>query len=167
MFKFNKVTDLSQVQQIAEIAQIVFNEIYTPYTPIDFVADYINTHQSVAAIQKQIEKEDFSYFLLESENEVLGYLGIQTNEHTLHISKLYILKQFRNQQYGKKAMIFINKYASKNNLQEIHLEVSKQNEKAIAFYKKDGFKITDSIIYLHHDNQKIIDYLMVKSTHQL
>ena len=164
MFQFKKVTHFSQVQQIAEIAQIVFHEIYTPYTPIDFVADFVDTHQSVPAIQQQIEQENYTYFLLESENEVLGYLGIQTNENTLHLSKLYILKQFRGQQYGQKVMIFVNEYASKHHLEEIHLEVSNENEKAITFYKKDGFKITDSIIYLHHDNQKIIDYVMVKST---
>ena len=69
MLRFIKVTQTEQFQQVTDIANIVFHEVYDQYTPQDYVNNFINTHQSPSSIQLQIEQHNFHYFLLKSKKK--------------------------------------------------------------------------------------------------
>ncbi len=163
MFNITQVNKLSDIQQIESIAKIVFHEIYDAYTPVEFVEEFITKNQSVEAIQSQIENDNYQYFLLKISGTVSGYLGIQTKENTLVLSKLYILKEYRGQNIGQKTLEFINQYAVNNEIEAIELEVSKENEKAIRFYKDDGFQYIKTITSYHYDGREVKDFFMRKN----
>ncbi len=162
MIKVTRVTQKSEIETIAKMAQIVFHEVYDPYTPVEFVNQFIETYQSVTAIQRQIDEENFHYFILIENKTSTGYLGIQIKEHKLILSKIYILKEYRGRKIGKQALAFVNEMARGLGINQLELSVSDQNTSTIKMYERDGYKIVDTEVSFSEDGSEVKDYLMVK-----
>ena len=163
MLDIKKVSQQSEIETITSIAHIVFHEVYDPYTPVEFVDQFIEDHQSVSDIQKQINEEGFHYYLLRENNTITGYLGVQIKDCNMVLSKLYVLKEYRGLKIGKQALAFVNDLAQKHTIKQLELEVSKQNSNTIKMYERDGFEIKDTLISLNTDGTKVEDYVMVKT----
>jgi len=162
MITFKKVDQQNQIQKIADFAKQVFHETYDDFTPYDFVEEYLNTYQSATAITKQLKEEKYHYFLLNNKDTDCGYLALKHTNKQLILSKLYILHEFRNKKIGQQALAFVNEFSFKKNITTIELEVSIENKKAINFYKKDGFKIINTLISHHDDGTEVKDFQMRK-----
>ncbi|SDN40037.1 Protein N-acetyltransferase, RimJ/RimL family [Desulfonauticus submarinus] len=83
--------------------------------------------------------------VIESNKQLGGYIaGIggnyQRNKHTCHIV-IGILKSLCGKGLGRKLFIELEKWAYSKNIYRLELTVMMHNKKAIALYKKMGFKI--------------------------
>ena len=57
--------------------------------------------QTSEAMQQQAEK-GYEYYLLEHQNNDVGYLAIEKRDDDLFLSKIYLLKTCRGKGFGKK-----------------------------------------------------------------
>jgi len=82
-----------------------------------------------------------NYFVLERENEIIGYFGIWHKVNSFHITNIAISKKFRRMGYGGKILRFLEEMAISHKIKKISLEVRKSNYIAQNMYKKYGYEI--------------------------
>ena len=104
------------------------------------------------AFSKELSNPDNLYHLIYSNDKVAGYSKIVLNQANTNIEqqsvtkleRFYLLEDFYGQNIGAKLFEF-NIELSKSHLQKgMWLYVWVENQKAIRFYTKNGFKIVGS-----------------------
>ena len=102
---------------------------------------------SVRATHHFLKEEDIEYFkslilntyldavvlrcIRNNENKIIGFIGVAKQ----NLEMLFIDPKYRGKGIGKKLL-----YYSIDNLNVIKVDVNEQNEQAVGFYKKFGFK---------------------------
>ncbi|WP_221076611.1 GNAT family N-acetyltransferase [Agarivorans aestuarii] len=136
---FHQVSNQHDIQQLTELAREIWLEHYTPIIGVEQVEYMLSTFHSATRVAEQIETEQYYYYLLQSEGENLGYLGVQRQEQQLFLSKIYVHSRFRGRGFAKQAMNFAKQLANEFGLQQITLTVNRHNHDSIAAYQKMGF----------------------------
>ncbi len=162
MIEIEKADNPTEFKIIQKLATEILHKVYDPIIPAEHTDYFLTEFQSENAIGNQIKNENFGYFLLNFKNKNVGYLGIQTLNKKLVLSKLYILESFRGLKIGKKALEYVNGFAMDNGIEKIELIVNQQNKNAIDIYLKNGFKIVESIINSFPNGHSVEDYKMEK-----
>ena len=92
-------------------------------------------------INNDLDNNPFSYFLLYIENgKIVGFINYYLMYEKIEIANFNVLEEYQNKGIGIKLIEYlINKYKGK--VDNITLEVKKNNNKAIHIYKKMGFII--------------------------
>ena len=91
-------------------------------------------------IQNKLNNEINDYYQIHYNNQHVGYIHI-INEDELEIDDFYIFDEYQNKGIGTEVLNTIIKNSTKN----IFLYVFIRNTKAISFYERLGFNITENI----------------------
>lgn len=82
----------------------------------------------------------------EKAHKIVGFIvGVKINPNTAKILMLSVSESHRNQNIGSALLNTFLKDILKENVYRVELEVRVDNEKAIKFYQKHGFKIIGKI----------------------
>ncbi len=87
-----------------------------------------------------------SYCVMEKER-IMGFIVIEKDEEKLYICELFVGKKYRGFGIGKKLMNSAFHYMSHQKCKTLYTSLAVQNQKALAFYKKCGFKETHALSY--------------------
>lgn len=137
------VTD-EQIQQIAELAVVIWNEHFTPIIGKKQVDYMVEKFQSYPALKGQIS-EGYEYYQLYDGDEFCGYTGIHPDsDGRLFLSKLYIKKECRGRHLATKAFHFLKDLCEKRGYPAIWLTCNKYNEDSLAVYRHLGFETIDT-----------------------
>ena len=145
--------DESKAQILSDLAK----KIYIPHYPYLWeeggVDWYINEYAyPVAKIEAELKDRYNVHFIAYLNKEAIGYLKININTATksfdpnctLELERIYIDIQCIQKGVGSQMMNFVKQLAVKYNKKEIVLKAMDSAEKALQFYKKNGFEITGS-----------------------
>ena len=98
----------------------------TDYSYLNTLSDY------------QITDNAFNKVLIyKLDNKIIGYLDYSVMYERGEINYIFVLKEYRNQKIGSKLLEYM---INNTNLDEISLEVNKNNTNAIKLYQKYGFR---------------------------
>jgi len=163
MIKIVEVKAANEVNAVAELANRIWNEYYTPIIGKEQVDYMLSKFQSSEAIQKQIEA-GYRYFLSLYDGKHAGYFAIQPDDSkgSMFLSKLYVDKEFRGRGIGKASVSYIEDICKNSGLHTIWLTVNKNNENSIKVYKKLGFIIVEAIVQDIGNGFVMDDYKMEK-----
>ena len=139
MIEIYFATTPSQFLQIETLANTIWKEHYVSIVSKQQIDYMLKKFQSVKAITNQIAS-GYEYFILNYNTTSVGYFAINKEPDTLFLSKLYVLKEFRGNKIGKRAISFIEQKAKTYQLKNIRLTVNINNTNTIEAYKKLGFK---------------------------
>lgn len=128
------------VNTLAEIGNEIWHEYYTPLLGAEQVEYMVDKFQSVNGITEQLDNGYEYYFALYN-NEIAGYFGVQPQEESLFLSKLYLKKAFRGKGIASEALAYIKQIAEKHNKDNITLTVNRYNDNTIEVYKHFGFEV--------------------------
>ena len=148
-----------EIAQTAKTAEEVWTEYYTPLLGEAQVSYMVKNFQSEQAITEQIAS-GYTYFLLESAGDIVGYVGIQPQEEYLFLSKLYVKQAFRGKGFASKALSQVKEVAKECGLSRIRLTVNKGNANSIAVYENWGFRTVDSVVTDIGEGFVMDDYVM-------
>lgn len=152
------------IRKLASIADEIWHE-YWPTIIGDQQTDYmIDQFQSVKALSNDIKHNDYLYWFLEHEGELVGYTGVrpEIDKGKLYISKIYLFKAARGKGYASKTIAFLESFCKVNGLTGMYLTVSKENSLAIRAYEGKGFRSIDSIETDIGSGFVMDDYVMEK-----
>lgn len=141
-----KVQSTQAIEIVADLASTIWNEYYVPIIGQEQVDYMVNSFQSSEAIEKQINNENYEYYLIEHLSKPSGYVSIKLISNELFLSKFYIAREKRGTGLGKKGLKFIINRAKELNANAITLTVNKYNVNSIKAYDKMGFKNSGSIV---------------------
>lgn len=139
------IRDISAVDETADtvssLASEIWYECYKDVLTKEQIDYMLNTYHSNAMIRKEMD-EGYKFVIIRDEDTPIGYTSFVNEGDRLYISKVYLLKSYRGNGYGRKIMDIADSYAKDNNLHTEYLRVNKGNP-TVDFYKKMGFTIAD------------------------
>ena len=95
-------------------------------------------------LKNLIKNSDFFIIAL-YRNKVIGYLCGEIRNGEGHLKSVAVEKTYRDKGIGSEMLSRFEDYLSKQEIHEIYLEVSVENEIAIRFYIKRGYEIKRKI----------------------
>jgi len=162
MIHFKPAKTNSDFKSISVLAKSIWTEHYTPIIGLGQVNYMLEKFQSQKAIENQIKKDNYKYYIIINENNPIGYISIKQNDNILFLSKIYIDKSSRGQGLGKIAMNFIEEQAKDLNCKGVYLTVNKHNTNSIMAYQKIGFKKTEELVIDIGNGYVMDDFRMEK-----
>jgi RimJ/RimL family protein N-acetyltransferase len=145
--KISSAKTPAQIIEVADLANTIWTEHFTPLIGSAQVYYMLEKFQSVAAITNQIH-EGYRYFLIKLGDESIGYTAIhaEPEKNSLFLSKIYVVKTCRGRHIATKTISFIKELCKKEGLHKIWLTVNKGNLSSIKVYEHLGFiKVRDVV----------------------
>ncbi|WP_026584220.1 GNAT family N-acetyltransferase [Bacillus sp. J33] len=165
----NKCTfeDLNELQ---EISYETFNETFKHQNSPENMNAYLERAFTLKQLEKELSNHSSQFFFVYCNNEVAGYLKVNTNDaqseemgdESLEIERIYIKSKFQKHGLGKFLLNKAMEIAMEHNKKKIWLGVWEKNENAIAFYKKMGFVQTGAHTFYMGDEEQT-DFIMSKT----
>lgn len=145
-FSINKINSYEHLKENL----YYYNNYFSP--PLSKVPGDINKYAEKMFINaNNIEIVD--------ENKIkLGMICFYSNDVESKIGYITLLvvdKKYSNSGIGSILIKYAEDYAKKNNINKMKLEVSKNNENAIKFYKKKEYKIVEESEYSYYMEKDI------------
>lgn len=156
------ITDVEQLQEIADLAEVIWHEHYEPIIGKEQVDYMLDKFQSIPAMMEQMRSSGYQYYKLENLGRLAGYFAMREEEDALFLSKLYIDKKFRGRDYARQALKFMEEYCVANSLKKIWLTVNRYNENSIRVYEKLGFEKVRTQVSDIGSGYIMDDYIMDK-----
>ena len=158
--EINMVSGDTDIATVAELAKTIWNEHYTPIIGQKQVDYMIEKFQSAEAVKNQILQEGYEYYLIHSDENPVGYIGIKLKDDDLFLSKLYLLKEYRGKGFGSEALAFIVGRAGQLHVSSVSLTVNKNNVNSIRAYEKMGFQNLGPVVADIGNGYVMDDYIM-------
>lgn len=139
-------------QSLAELARITFIESHGSSAAPEEINKYISLKYNSEVLRKELSKPSNIYHLIFQDDKPAGFSKIRLDEphpgiaqkNVTKLERLYVLSKVYGMNLGVELFNF-NLHLSRMNMQAgMWLFVWKENHRAIAFYKKVGFKIIGS-----------------------
>ena len=143
-FHIQSAKNDEQIKDIANLAEIIWNQHFTPIIGKEQVDYMVEKLQSYPAIKNHITKDGYEYFEIFCDNTLAGYTGIHAEAQALFLSKLYIHPDFRGRHLATKAFQYLIDICKERGLKKIWLTCNKHNDNTLKIYDHLGLQITDS-----------------------
>lgn len=147
-----------------------FNDTFKDQNTPENMKAYLEKAFDTKQLEKELSNRLSQFFFVYFNEEVAGYLKVNTNEaqseemgdESLEIERIYIKNEFQKHGLGKYLLNKAIEIAMELNKKKIWLGVWEENENALAFYKKMGFVHTDAHSFYMGDDEQI-DHIMTKT----
>ncbi|GGG61446.1 GNAT family N-acetyltransferase [Epilithonimonas arachidiradicis] len=150
--------DISIIQDLAKKS---WSFAYADILEQDQIDYMLNMMYSEETLKKHFENPHYQYYLIQEENQFLGFVGFEFHHEpqTTKLHRIYFLKEAQGKGLGKKALNFVSNEAEKMGDKRVSLTVNKNNS-ARKFYESQGFQIYDEAIFDIGNGYVMDDYLM-------
>ena len=157
-----RAISISDLAQLQKIGKTTFAETFTEHNTKEDLDKYLEESFSNEKLSSELNTPNSSFYFAEIEHNVVGYLKInfgasQTelkDNEALEIERIYVLQAFHGKKIGQALYEKAISIAKEMKVKYVWLGVWEQNNKAIQFYKKNGFVQFDTHIFkLGNDEQ--------------
>lgn len=160
------VNDLTKLQ---EIGKQTFIETFAAVNSAENMAKYLEESFDDAKLTAELENENSHFYLATIDEEVVGYLKLNTGEaqtekedtNALEIERIYVTKEFHGKKVGQAIYEHALQTAIEAKATYIWLGVWEKNFRAVSFYTKNGFVQFDKHIFRLGDDEQT-DLMMKK-----
>lgn len=145
--EIKKVKYLPELREIAELADEIWHECFVGIISEGQIDYMVEKFQSLDAMCKQIEEQNYTYLAVREDGELCGYIGVKPeSDDRFFLSKLYLRKDKRGRGIATQMMNRVFEEARGAGKRSVYLTVNKHNDHAVAVYKKLGYKVTDTTV---------------------
>lgn len=152
----------ADVETLQKIGRQTFFETFAEANSKENMDKYLEEGFSKEKLISELEDENTEFYFATLNNEVIGYLKLnfgdsQTelkDDKALEIERIYVLKEFHGKKVGQILYEKAIKVARDKKTEFAWLGVWEKNERAISFYKKNGFVEFDKHIFTLGNDQQ-------------
>lgn len=150
-FQVDKI-ELKQVwsrdlDQLQEIGRKTFAETFSSHNREEDMHTYLDDKFSTRNLEKELSDTNSEFYFAMLDERVVGYLKINSgtsqtelkDPQALEIERIYVLNKFHGLKVGQFLYDKAIEMARGKGLNYVWLGVWEKNERAIRFYKKNGF----------------------------
>jgi ribosomal protein S18 acetylase RimI-like enzyme len=161
---------IDELESLQQISRTTFAETFSVHNSEENMRNYLQDNLSLEKLGEEMMNQASSFYFAEMEGDLIGYLklniGSAQNEwkedEGLEIERIYVLKEYHGQKIGQLLFEKAISIARSMEMKYVWLGVWEKNERAIAFYIKNGFTTVDHHFFkLGDDIQR--DLLMKRS----
>lgn len=165
-----KKSTLEDLLLLKQISYETFNDTFKDQNSPENMKAYLERAFNLKQLEKELSNISSEFYFVYFNNEVAGYLKVNTNDtqsedmgdESLEIERIYIKNKFQKHGLGKYLLNKAMEIAIERNKKKIWLGVWEKNENAIAFYKKLGFVQTGAHSFYMGDEEQM-DLIMTKT----
>ena len=136
-FRRVRLDQKEQIRRLSAFATAVNRDYYEPLLGHEQTEYHVAKFLGVASIVDQL-KCGYTYYLCESEGDLIGFFAFFPRNDALYLSKLYVDKAHRGKGLGKETVAFLKRQAKELGLTAIELNVNRFNP-TVAVYEHWGF----------------------------
>lgn len=152
------------IPAVIQLARSIWHAHYPGIITPEQIEYMLAAQYTVANIQQELSRGIIRWIQLFHENELVGYASYgPLNAKQLKLHKLYVDPGMHGQGLGQMALDYVFRAADELGLEEVTLNVNKQNEKAIRAYKRAGFTVAQELVVDIGNGYVMDDYVMVKT----
>ena len=120
--------------------------------------------QSAHAIEQQVRRDGYEYYLLGEADDRTGYFAVVPShvERSMQLSKLYVRERARRRGIGRRVIEWLEGECVARGFETLWLTVNKDNRQSIAFYRRAGLEIEAAAIFEIGDGFIMDDFRMAK-----
>ena len=157
-----KKATLTEIDQLQQIGRQTFYETFASGNTEENMQKYLDEGFSVDKLTTELSDKNAEFYFATYDKKVIGYLKLnfgqsQTelkDDKALEIERIYVLKEFHGKAVGQALYEKAIQIASQTKSDYVWLGVWEKNQRAINFYKKNGFVEFDKHIFkLGEDKQ--------------
>ncbi|MCL4160086.1 UNVERIFIED_CONTAM: hypothetical protein GTU68_023423 [Idotea baltica] len=145
----------ADIELLQKLAIQTFVETYSSHNTAENMKNYIEESFATERLAKELENSASAFYLALENNIPLGYLKTEmketsvkfNNEKSLAIERIYVLQEFQGKKIGQLLVQKAIEIANQEKLNYLWLGVWEKNQKAIKFYKKNGFIEFDKLTF--------------------
>ena len=154
---------------LCDISRKTYFETFAHMNTLEDMEAYLNKAYDMNKIRAELMDVNSSFFFLYFYDKLAGYLKLNeapaqtdiNDEQSLEIERIYVSKEFQGEGLGRYLMDTAISIATQQKKQYVWLGVWEKNEKALLFYKKNGFYEIDTHSFFMGDDEQT-DYIMRK-----
>ena len=144
-----RLAEKKDAEYIALLARITFTETFGHFfRDRQDLLNYYDSTFSVEKIERSISKSNNIYWISFLDRLPVGYAKLKLNsksefiesENICQLQKIYVLKDFLSMKIGLELQNLLLEKAKELEFEKIWLSVLNSNERALNFYKKNGFE---------------------------
>ncbi len=140
MITYRKAKDEEDIRAVANLADIIWHEHFTPIIGKEQVEYMLKKFQSYEAISDSVKNDGYIYYMAEDENGSLaGYLGARPEPGCVFLSKIYVEQSYRRKGIASSMLDMVKRAFPDAGY--LWLTVNRNNEPAVAAYNALGFKL--------------------------
>lgn len=146
---------VSDIEQLTTIGRQTFCETFAKGNTEENMKQYLAEEFTQEKLSSELTNPNSEFYFALFGNKVIGYLKINVGEaqtelksqQALEIERIYVLKEFHGKKVGQ--ILFERAYdvARQKGADYLWLGVWEENQRAINFYKKNGFVEFDKHIF--------------------
>jgi ribosomal protein S18 acetylase RimI-like enzyme len=156
-------------QLLADIGKVSFIESHGNSASPEVIDSYVNAKYNYDLFKQELNESQNIYHIIYYDKQPAGYSKIILNsqhsniqiESITKLERLYLLKEFYNLKIGLQLFDFNIEFSKQNNQKGIWLFVWKENQRAVSFYKKNGFEIIGSYDFKLTENHSNPNHQML------
>ena len=158
---------ISNIDELQKISRDTFYETFVTSTSEENMRLYLENNFSKEQLTKELEHNHSEFYFALIENDVVGYLKINFSEaqtelnddNALEVERVYVLNNYHGKGVGQQLLDYAIQLAKQKNMQAVWLGVWENNQRAINFYKKNGFVTFDTHVFMLGEEAQT-DYMM-------
>jgi GNAT superfamily N-acetyltransferase len=164
MIEMHAVESPADIAVVAALAHDIWRQHYVPIIGLAQTDYMVAKFQSAAAIARQMT-EGYRYYLARKDGVDVGYFALVPDfrESRALLSKLYVRPEQQGAGIGKAIIAFVEAQCAALGIQELWLTVNRNNTGSIAFYKRTGFTVAETLVQDIGNGFVMDDYKMVKA----
>lgn len=160
---------MDDVDKLRELSIRTYYETFAKMNTPENMEKYLNRAFDRAKLCKDLDDRNSLFLFLYSDKKLAGYLKLNeapsqtdiNDTDSLEIERIYVSREFQGEGLGRYLMKQAVSIATERKKKYAWLGVWEKNEKAIRFYKRNGFyEIGTHTFVMGEDVQ--IDYIMRK-----
>lgn len=152
--KIEKVT-IADIEKLQNIGRQTFLETFSLPNTEENMNSYLSSSFAFDKLKNEIENPDSKFFFAVLNDEVIGYLKINSGKaqtelkdnDALEIERIYVSREFLGKKVGQLLYDKALQIAQERKVGYVWLGVWEENHRAFAFYKKNGFVEFDKHIF--------------------
>lgn len=153
---------MDDLDALQEIGKQTFAETFSTHNSEENMTAYLDAGFSKERLQAELTDPNAAFYFAELDGNSVGYLKINVGqsqteikeENGLEIERIYVLKAFHGKKVGQILYEKAVGVAKQKQVDYVWLGVWEENQRAIRFYKKNGFVEFDKHIFkLGNDEQ--------------
>lgn len=153
---------ISHLDQLQKVGRQTFYETFSKSNTEENMRKYLEEGFSKEKLESEINNPGSAFYFAQENDEVLGYLKLNTgksqteikDEKALEIERIYVLKAFQGKHIGQLLYEKAIEVAKEINADYVWLGVWEENSKAIGFYNRNGFVEFDKHIFKLGDEEQ-------------
>ncbi|PKB15183.1 GNAT family N-acetyltransferase [Flavobacterium sp. 5] len=159
--KIIKVTP-NEISELQKISKQTFSETFASSNSEENMTQYLEEGLSIEKLTSELNDKNAEFYFATLDNAIIGYLKLnfgdsQTelkDDKALEIERIYVIKDFHGKKVGQILYDKAIELAKHQNADYVWLGVWEENQRAISFYKKNGFIEFDKHIFKLGDDEQ-------------